>query len=186
MIDRVRDGVKLRFPNADQPDALAVIGNERRIRRGPSESDASYASRLLTWWEDHRERGGPYALLRQMHAYFFDSGNPQIDVIATSGLRHSIDSDGEITRDSISWAASGGWANIWIVFHLPSLIAVTPTYQEIISAVPREWSAAHIQNITIVLIAPDYELWDYPQPVGDWDDPVDAVWNDGASTFLVV
>ena len=108
-LDRNVEGVKLRFPDAvlEHASALAKLGRERRIRRGPGEDAETYARRLAGWWDDHRARGGPYALLRQLYEFFLAWLNVRMDVVAYSGLRHWIDSAGVITRDSITWEADG-------------------------------------------------------------------------------
>lgn len=207
-VDRLVQGTKLRFPGAPprapDPDALALTGRERRIRRGPGETTTTYARRLPSWWDAHRGRGGPYAMLEQLHAYFLDWLNVRIDVTAHSGTRHWISPAGVITRDWISWSAGGpaeGWAHLWVVFYLPDEIpgagltlttsegvplitddgdelVVTPAIspadvteadKEIFRAIPREWSAAHIPYVTIVLLFGGNRLWGYPVPTwGDW------------------
>src|SRR5690349_13488885 len=67
---RSNDAIKARFPRDDaDPTALALIGAERRIRRGPGEDAITYARRLRTWLDAHRTRGNAYTLLRQDRAY---------------------------------------------------------------------------------------------------------------------
>jgi hypothetical protein len=198
LVDRLVDGAKARFPGHDpesiDPGSLAAIGRERRIRRGPGESSATYARRLLTWWDDHRTRGGPYALLRQIHAYFLDTLPTRVDVVYQSGTRRWKDEDGEITRDEISWNGdgSGEWAHVWVFFYLPDAspdLFTTDDGDQIVTddgdalifadgveipsdddflAIPREWSAAHIPYITVVLLSGTPRLWGYPQPVPTW------------------
>jgi hypothetical protein len=149
LVERLRQGVKLRFPGYDPAnidlEALATIGRERRIRRGPDEAATTYAARLLTWWDDHRGRGGAYALLRQLRAFWRDTlvhtlvdqngntlidsnGNAlttglRIDVVYASGTRRRIDDEGTITRDAITWNADGTalWARFWVFFYLDVL-----------------------------------------------------------------
>lgn len=118
---RGADGVKLRFPTLLlDTTALALIGQERRIRRGPGEAASTYASRLPRWWDDHRGRGGPYALLRQLYAYFAATLRRPIDLVYQSGTRYRMDVAGEITRDAISWEGdAGGWAQtIWLIWDI--------------------------------------------------------------------
>jgi len=96
------------------------------------------------------------------------------------------------------------WARIWLLFPLDdatfpiplvtesgepilteggeaiivtiAIDALTPSDIELICAVPREWSAAHIDEIHIILLPPGGELWGFTadgDPVGTWadDDP---------------
>lgn len=204
VIDRTAEGVRLRFPHHLTPDpgALALTGRERRIRRGPAETAATYAKRIRTWWDAHRTRGGPYALLGQLYAYTVDWLNVPIDVVYYSGMRRAMDVAGVITRDAITWGAdaSGHWARFWVFFYVTDPLpgesryltteagdylvtedgdyllatsaiapdALTSFEEEIFKAIPREWSAAHIDKISIVLLWDARRLWNYPQPVPTW------------------
>lgn len=205
-IDRTVAGVRLAFPSDDaDPDALGYVGRQRRIRRGPGETAIVYAGRLRGWWDAHRRRGGPYALLEQCYAFFRAFLDPiEIDLVAASGLRHRLDDAGAIVRDQITWDAdgSGQWAHVWLFFHLPGeplafvdLVAssgawletsggdvlagvvpldgsgaVSEEAAELYLAIPREWSAAHLTGITVVLLWSTARLWAYPQPVPTWAD----------------
>lgn len=105
---RLVEAVQLRFPRALEPTSLPYIGRDRRIRRGPAEPASSYARRLLRWWDDHRIRGNPHALLGQMHAYLLDAVPGAIDVIYQSGTRYRCDVDGAITKDAVAgWEGDG-------------------------------------------------------------------------------
>jgi hypothetical protein len=167
------EAVKARLP-VDAPDAaaLGMIGAERRMRRGPGESAQTYARRIRTWWDAHRTRGGPYALLGQLDAYFQDWCNVRMDVVANSGLRRWVDAaatlgESVITRDSVTWDGdgSGRWARIWVFLHLS---AAPTAADEVFAAIPREWSAAHIDQTHVVLLWDARRLWNYPQPVPTW------------------
>lgn len=207
---RLTDGLKLRFPGigVDDDGALPYIGRDRLIRRGPSELAATYAARLRLWWDSHRTRGGPYALLHQLYEYFLADLNVRMDVVSQLGNRHWIDAAGVITHDQISWGGGGptaafGWAHVWVIFYLDHLYVrlvdedgnplvtdegdyivvdtlasgtIPESAAENFRVIPREWSAAHIPFITVVLLYGSVELWDYPVPVGQWDDPPGATW----------
>jgi len=192
VVDRATFGVALRFPtDFVDPDALALIGRERRIRRGPNESAVTYARRLRPWWDMHRIRGGPYALLRECRAYIKAVADVAIDVVYYSGTRRWIDTNEMITRDSIVWGADGSglWARIWIFLHFAAQITTTggelltddlghtlligladPSDLEVLTAIPREWNAAHVQHTTVVVLSGLRRLWSYPQPVPTWAD----------------
>lgn len=187
-------GVALRFPQGEQPDALARIGAERRIRRGPGEDSFSYARRLRRWLDSHQIRGSMHGLLYQLHAYFLDSIGGVIDTIASNGAHHSVDAAGTVTWDRVlSWNGSGVyWARFVAVintsaatFPVPILNpegepaldgSGNPTFTDvafadlgdeedaILTAVFSDWKAAHIQCIDVVLRAPTGELWGYAGP----------------------
>jgi hypothetical protein len=204
LVTRMIEGVALRMPGAlgtIDPTALALTGRERRIRRGPGEDDETYARRLSTWWDAHRTRGGPYALLGQLREFFLDWLSVRMDVVYHSGTRRWIDTDGVITRDSIEWNGDGTeeWSQFWVFFHLPSVVPATgmiltedddtitteggdPLLAEtsaapdeltdeqlaVFTAIPREWSAAHIKTVHVVLLWDDAVLVGYPpRLVGD-------------------
>jgi hypothetical protein len=166
--DRFVKGVGMRFPtDGVDAKALGYIGRERRIRRGPAEDAVTYARRIRPWWEEHQVRGGPYALLRQMHAYLLGLFNVRIDVIYHLGARRWIDRDGTITRDAIVWDTTQYlWAQFWLVVWLydeittdggdtiidddgqPLLFsAAEPSDLEVMRAIPREWNAAHVKTV---------------------------------------
>lgn len=116
-IDAVQDalveGVKRRFPGFDgEFDSLPLLGQERRIARGPYETDQGYADRLLPWQEQHRSRGGPYAMLEQLHGFWV--GAFPIALVYNTGKRFSMATDGTITRDYVSgWTDEGTDAYIF-------------------------------------------------------------------------
>lgn len=123
------DGVKMRFPTATvDADALAYTGRERRIPRGPDEDAATYAARLRIWLDSHRTRGGAYALLGQLFAFWRATLNVPIEVVAASGGRESMDTAGAITHDVVDWTGGGDlsafWAQDWIFFHTPATLDV--------------------------------------------------------------
>lgn len=212
--NRLVDGVKLRLPaDAPDPTALGMIGRERRIRRGPAESPITYARRLRRWLDDHKGRGGPYALLYQLDGFWQDSLNVRMDVVYQSGTRRWISAattveESVITRDSVVWGGdgTGKWARFWVFFHLTgglenvlitedgdTLItedgdvivaelltggSVTDEDAEMFRIIPREWSAAHIDQIVVALLYGLARLWNYPQPVPTW-----AAWGASGATW---
>lgn len=210
LVEKLRAGAKARFPGWDEddidPEALATIGRERRILRGPREPADVYAGRLRMWWDAHRGRGGPYALLAQLDAFFEWFLNVRMDVVYANGVRYSINTatPGVITRDEIVWNGdgSGKWARFWVFFYVPATISslsgdtlitqdgdtlitqdgdtlitdatISPDElgaeeEELFRAIPREWSAAHIDRAEVVLLWDARRLWDYPQPIPTWN-----------------
>lgn len=208
-----RESIKARFPDATREDALAAIGKERRIRRGPTEDAATYASRLAPWLDDHRTRGGPYALARQLYLFWKGALGANFEIVYYSGRRFSVNgATGVVVRDDYSWGAdsSGNWAQFWIFFHVTGLSAtlvddtgaifttdtgatiladilvggaLTDDEAEQFRCVPREWNAAHVKKITIVLLYENGRLWDYPSPptyttwasTSTWGEPDPAI-----------
>lgn len=185
LITRTSEGVQMRFPtDSPDPDALAHVGKDRRIRRGIGETATEYARRLRPWLAAHKRRGSPYALLEQLYTYLHATVPPPYDLVAYSGLRHSVDVNGVITRDQIAWSGdgSGKWARIWIYFYVGTDPGVlTEDQKEVYRAIPREWNAAHIEKTTIVLVWGP--VWGYP-PGRLWGDP--GLWGAGGTTQFTV
>jgi len=177
--DRMVAGVKLRFPGLYTLEGLAELGRERKLRRGPAEAADVFASRLKRWWIDHRKRGAGFALLEQMQAYLSGTLDPPYDVVSYRGVRHVMDANGDITRDTITWGTdeSGLWARIWVFLYTTASGPASAASMESYAAIVRDWLAAHLSSAKVVVIHPDTRLWDYPQPVPDWDDTWD--WDDG-------
>jgi len=220
-VDRTTEGVELRFPTGNDgatihSDALGYLGRERRILRGPGESATTFANRLRAWWDSHLTRGGPYALLGQLHAFFLESNNVPIQYIANSGTEVTIAADGTTTRGSVAgWLGDGEippkWARFWIVFYfdggtlevgltaedgepiltedgLPVLVGIDlfslgPAEIDLLCSVPREWSAAHIDRIYLVLIPLDGYAWGLPPGIA-WGD-VGKTWGGGLTPAVI-
>lgn len=189
-------GVKRRFPGyLGEYDSLPLIGAQRRIARGPLETDAGYAARLIPWLDCHRTRGGPYAMLAQLYGFW--SGAFQIALVYTSGKRFLLHTDGTITRDYIAgWAGYGvdsmgrTLAQWKLFFQWPTAIGndglwgsvgstgnafwgdggiwgvdLTAAQVQNLLLVPTEWNAAHTHG-TVCLLPPS--VW---PDTSHWQDP---------------
>jgi hypothetical protein len=168
LVARAVDAVGLRFPGFN-PDALSLLGRDRRVIRGAGESDETYTVRLRRWRTDHKKRGGVFGLIEQLRAYYAAAPR-QIDIVYSSGTRYVLGSDGTITRDTISWTPEtpDEWAKVWIFFHAAT--DPTPlTDEEAASliAIPAEWTAGHIKSLRVVYLWPGAALWDYPPRTND-------------------
>lgn len=203
--DAVVEAIWRRFPGylADGPDgdpvrydSLPITGRERRIRRGPGETDAGYALRLRRWLDDHPRRGGPIAMLEQTGAYWASTPTPfRIDLVYRTGRTFTRDPDsGVITRTHTNWTPGGDPAQIahwWLFYYWPTTISsdgiwsdpgtwgdggvwdssLTVEEATEIRLVPTEWNSARCRG-TVILLSPGIELWDFP--AGVWSDP--GVW----------
>ena len=220
-VDRNVEGVETRFPGgsngvAIHPEALGLLGRERRILRGPGESDTSFALRLRKWWDSHRTRGNAYALLTQMRDFFLESNNVPIQYIANSGTTVTVAADGTFSRGTVAgWSGDGEyplkWARFFLVFFFDGdtlavplvteggepvltesgepvlvtvdLFALTADDIEILCAVPREWSAAHIDRIYILLVPTGGYAWGVPDGLA-WGD-VGKTWGGGLTPPVI-
>lgn len=176
LADGLVAGVKLRFPGVYTLESLPLIGRERRIRRGRFESDESYARRLGPWLDLHRVRGGPYALLAQLHAYYYPNNFP-IELRYTTGRQFVMSpADGSVVRGDVVWTPPGlatRWARWWLFYTWPTPIQkdgvwgdpgawgdggvwgsnLSPAEVRDVRLIPREWGAAHATG-RIVLVSP--------------------------------
>lgn len=207
LADALVAGIKMRFPGYYTDESLPLIGAERRIARGRSETSVQYATRLTRWLIDHRRRGGPYAMLAQIWAHYAPATFP-VTLVYRSGRRYQMAVDGTVTRSDIAWTPDDRpeqWARWWLTYAMPAPLPLdntwdsdpSPTWNEPnttgltvwnyaialdtindIRSVPREWNAAHCRG-TILLID---ELWDLPAD-RLWDEP--GTWDVGAGRSAV-
>lgn len=73
LASQARDAVKARLPDYAAADSLASIGSDRGLVRGPAETDANYAIRLKTAWDDWARAGTFLELLVQLHWAGFEN-----------------------------------------------------------------------------------------------------------------
>jgi hypothetical protein len=116
-VDRGRAALEARFPSRAQDDALALIGDDRGIPRGRSETSAHYAQRLIGWRypRGHVVRGSAFALLNQISEYF---GGIKCWTIDVKGNRHDRAADGTETfsyGNTWVWDTITAKARFWIV-----------------------------------------------------------------------
>jgi hypothetical protein len=161
--DALTAGVKQRFPGLYSDESLPLIGRERRIRRGRTETTSNYAGRLNRWLTDHPRRGGPYAMLAQLFAHFAPNTFP-IDLIYYSGRRYQMDVNGNVVRNDLAWFPdddAAHWARYWLFFYTDAF--PSPSAEEIadLKLIPREWTAAHALGYIVVFPA-GAELINFP------------------------
>lgn len=119
---RARLALLARFP-AYAPDdaAFAAMGRDRLIVRGINEPSAAYAARLSTAFDDHKQRGNPFALLRQLRAYL--QADCIVRTVDRRGNWYSIAADGTETTNinAANWNWDGGaasaWARFWVIIY---------------------------------------------------------------------
>jgi hypothetical protein len=206
--DATASAVRRRFPGQDFHDSLGILGRERRIRRGAQEPNESYAGRLIRWLDDHAVRGGPYALLEQVGAYY--AANPfEIALVYPNGTRYTRAVDGTITRDTITFNPPGGaaeWARWWLFYDWPTAFGddglwgdgglnelwgdggvwattLTPLDVADLRLVPSEWNAAHVHRAYVCPLYGGGQLWGYPP--GLWG-AEGGLWGDGEAIAIPV
>ncbi len=201
LIELVRAAVKIRFPGGYSAESLPLLSRERRIRQGLGESDFSFAQRLNMFLTTHKDRGGAYPLLEQVHARYKYSPNGPFPTLLVypSGARFEMAADGTITRNAASFLTGLGpeeWAHWWLIYQWPGAVTddgvwgdpgiwgdglvwgsnLTGDEVTDLRLIPTEWSNAHSKG-HLVLLSPGQALWGYP--VEAWGEPVGGLWGAG-------
>jgi len=122
--DALTAGVKLRFPNLYSAESLPIIGRERGITRGFDEPDDVYSVRLENWWGDHRTKGNPYSLLRQLRGYFTPHA-VKMRVVNNAGAWYTQNADGSLEyAHNSNWDWDGApateWSRYWVILYPPA------------------------------------------------------------------
>lgn len=123
------EGIQARFPGVGTPTALPYIGRDRRIIRGPLESDAAYAARLVEWLNYWRAAGNAYVLARAFQALLSPS-NPRIRIVTRSGVWWTLEPSGELgylkaEPNNWDWDSAthpenaGQWSDFWVIVYPP-------------------------------------------------------------------
>lgn len=125
-VRRLELGLLVRFPEQDPDgtpapdDALAAMGRDRSVLRGPSETSRSYAQRLKAWRQDAQFWGSAFGLMKDLAGYL--GALPSFRIFNTHGDVFSRAADGTETyvlRES-SWDWDGEtarWSRFWVVIY---------------------------------------------------------------------
>lgn len=159
--------VRKQAPEADSEDASALIQANRNIIRGREETWAGYCARVKTWRQAHRIRGGPYALLRQINAYWLGAFAVELRYSGVDRTQFQMSPEGEIARLIGSYAPpTPGWAQWLLIYYWPTAIpgpaawgdaitwgegavwgsGLTPTEVADLRRVPAQWGNAHTRG----------------------------------------
>lgn len=96
IVDWMIDGVKASMPGSGPEDALAYIGRDMQIDRGPNETSAHYIERLRNAIPSHRIRGNGGEMLRQLTAWFSPSTLTPIRLVSNNAVWHEINLTTEV------------------------------------------------------------------------------------------
>ena len=119
--ERTRLGVLVRFPASAPTDALAAISRDRKFLRGIGESDAGFATRVLPWLDEHRVRGNPWALMRQLRGYA--NAAIRVRTVDAKGNWFTIEANGStsalIAQANWDWdgAPAAQWSRFWVIVY---------------------------------------------------------------------
>lgn len=162
----VKDAVKARFPSLAPPDALAVIGGDRQLDQGVTESEADYRVRLRKAWSVWPWAGTPTGLLRA----FLYAGYPNVALLTAQGDTHTLDGSGDV----VTTHTPGGFSfspPFWNVFRVlffaplpaswsPSLPANNSDEVNGLRRIVRLWKAAHAKQVDFVVV--EGAVWGFP------------------------
>ena len=187
------EGMQARLPGIGTPTALPYIGRDRRVIRGPNESDAEYAARLLDWLDLWRAAGNAYALAKALQA-FLAPGHPRIRIVTRSGFWWTLDPSGELSWqlagnwdwDSLTHPENAGcWADFWVIVYPPHFPTdgtwgdggsfwgepktfgqdVSTANAETIRSLVRQWKSAHSRCVALIFTY-DLQSFDPSSPPG--------------------
>ena len=153
-LERVRQGLEARFPTRAAESALELIGRDRGIIRGRSESAAAYAARLVAWRypRGHRVRGNPFALLSQVRAYFGGTACATIDVRGNLDELCAAGAESFAVGQSWDWdnaPVAPRWARFWLLVGPVDGSAPQPDFDD-----PGMW-ADDAPTVGVVGVTPD-------------------------------
>lgn len=173
------EAIRSRFPSFAPSEALSLIGQDRRIRRGLNEPDPSYRARLLRWLQDWKRAGSAFAILSQLRAYLQTS--VRLRIVTANGTWWTLEPDGTmrrtVTLPAKNWNWDGNaplWARFWVIIYCDTgvpfargrkfgdghrygdgfgTIGCTATLAQVgsIRDIVRQWKAAHEVCKNIVL-----------------------------------
>lgn len=122
MMDVAVQALKARYPGLCQPDALPLIGQDRRIVRGLTEPDDMYAARLRAYLDSWRVAGNSYNMLAQLAPLFAPATVPLMRIVTNTGVWLTLNGDGSIVRQVLNnWNWDGStddrWARCWVIIY---------------------------------------------------------------------
>lgn len=130
-VEHMRQALEARFPSYAGDSALKLIGKDRGIVRGRSETAAHYAARLKRWRypRGHRVRGSAFAFLEQLAEYWGGVHCWTIDVKGNLHDRTAAGVESYSYGNPWNWdgvAPTPRWGRWWTVLDVSPLPAVIP------------------------------------------------------------
>lgn len=193
LVARAKEAVKARFPTLAPADALSLIGEERGIDQGATESEASYRLRVRAAWDAWKWAGTPFGLLSALYwaGYRPSSGKVllQVQLGKQYALRDDYDPavhspDEAVVITDLGTVHLGGDPELFNQF---AVVFVPPTPPHWLPTPPADaspeieqirrlivrWKPGHARCVSLQVTQVD--LWD--SPVEPWD-PTDELWNE--------
>ncbi len=165
LVERAKAAVKARFPLLAPRDALDSAGAERQLERGPSETNESFAARVVGAWNIWRWGGTAGGLLHALA----DSGYPDAILAIVGGKAYAL-VDGEVTTTTLP---AGSWACAATPTFWSRFVVVLPANPwgedpasddpriELIRRLVRRWKSA-FSTCTDIAVLNAGRMWDWP------------------------
>jgi hypothetical protein len=197
-VARAKEAVKARMPGVCPADALAILGGERGIDRGLTESEESFRSRVRSAWDVWRWAGTPYGLLLAFYWAGYRPTSGKVVLQTQGGKQHELRADFDpavhtpenaIVVTNLGVVHLGGtpaelWSDCAVIFLPPVVPAWLPTPPadgsaevEAIRRLISKWKPAHARCVRLRVSTVD--LWDYPAET--WE-PTTEVWDETGVT----
>jgi hypothetical protein len=125
-VETLLEAVDAMRPGVGTPTALPLHARSRGLIRGMSDTDASFAARLLLWLDRWHLAGTQLAIARAIQDYC--AGAPKVKVVSRAGVMTTLESNGSSSVnlasgwdwDSISNPNRAGyWSECWVVIYAP-------------------------------------------------------------------
>jgi hypothetical protein len=215
MMDAYQERARLawlaRFPTHAPPDALPLLGRDRKVVRGFSEPEATYRSRLVSAPTRHRTRGNAFALMAELRAYCgVDMMIRTVDnrgtwyTRAADGTQSTVlaagnfDWDGEPTKwsrffvvlyppttlwtEGPVWGDADLWGGAWGTSGYTWGSTATPEQVRSIRGIIRDWKPAGTRCVNIIVAFDAASFDPATAPGAPMPDGGWAFHGDGAST----
>lgn len=169
-LERDIAAVKARYPTVAPSDALNIIGADRLMPRGQSETDAAYSARLANAWNTWPWAGTPYGMLQAFRATGYTSvvigqvrGGKVFTLDASGNLVRSAEGSGIWETDPLSFPYSPlnqtFWSKFDVVFPFPLIAswgggppASSSAEANFIRALIQAWKPGHATCNRIVIV----------------------------------
>lgn len=184
----LKEAVKARWPDANRPDALPLLGADRLILRAPPETDAEYADRLVAAHDTWLWAGTPTAMVNLLNPYGYDAAT--VAVVPN----HQVLLDGNLDWFSrflmlggrMYWSSDGIWSDPGTyddggTWDTDATVADLDYLRMSVRAFKSPWSFPLFFGVQLLDGTGD-GFWD--QLPGDVWDLVGAVWTDDVDTAI--
>jgi hypothetical protein len=197
-IQALNESLFARFPGLGTPTALPLIGKDRGIPKGMSDTSATWAAKLIKWIDRWRTAGSQRAVAQAIQDYCTDA--PRVRVVNRNGCMTTLEHDGSFSFEIVTWDWDSlshprrndpdepYWSELFIVVYTPpwdvsppwgtssvpdqGLGQLCPRVDvDAIKALLEQWKSAHTY-VRAVLWSYDATLFDPSMPAtmpdGTW------------------